>query len=106
MTLGVFLNYREEMINQHVDHPDFSALYLRHSKRLINGQFMWTLDIVQIAANEPGKGAFTRLLTHLEQYPYTIFIESVQTQKFANGLLKLGFVPHEFLEMCFYKLPK
>lgn len=106
MTLKSFLAYAGTRLQAHVDHPDFNALYLRHSRRPIEGKLRWVLDISQIAANEPGKGAFTLLLAQLQDFPYPIYVESVLSPRFAEHLLKIGFTRHDYDENSFYRLSK
>jgi hypothetical protein len=96
------------MRNAYVDEPGFDTLYVRVATRFLDGQRMRTIDLATIGASVPGGGAFTRLVTRLrDQYPtMTIFVESVQTDRFATKLRAMGFVEREWEPGNFYLLPK
>ena len=82
--------------NGRVTFPGFHDIYVRHTKRALAGEMRCpVLDLGQLEAIDPGKGAFTRLLKHIrEKWPeFWIYAECVQTQRFATKLLTLGFTP-------------
>jgi hypothetical protein len=91
-------------ISRYVEHPEFRSLYARIGPRYINlGKFRDTskmvcpvITIASIEAEDPGKGAFGRLLTHLnEKFPgWGIYVECVQEQdRLGAYLLRNGFSP-------------
>ena len=84
------------LTNQYVRHPNFKSLYVRYNnRRYINGEFVFNvLDIANIQARKPGKGAFTKLIIHLRNtYPLLVlYVESIQNPRFADRLERMGFV--------------
>jgi hypothetical protein len=96
--------------NAYVDEPGFSALYVRLTKRYINDNFINTIDLANIAAENPGDGAFTRLVKRLKkQHPaLTIYVESVLNPRFERKLLSMGFaeVPSYYGCHSYYLLPE
>jgi hypothetical protein len=81
--------------NAYVRYPGFTELYVRWTKRFYNGQVRSPcLDIARITARWPGKGGFDKLLKHLrERFPSLhICVECVQSDRFAEGLLRRQFV--------------
>ena len=80
--------------NQHIEHPDFSQLYVRKSHRYIRGTWRRNVfDIASITAIEPGTGAFGRLLIRLfDIWEGPIYVESVQTKRFTKYLLTHDFI--------------
>jgi len=93
-------------MNAYVRHPGFKHLYVRHTQRYIHGEIASpTLDLANIEATHPGKGAFTKLHKHLRQmYPeYWLYVESVMNPRFEKKLLALGFTQVDVgLSPCFY----
>lgn len=83
----------------------FHEIYVRVGKRYIGDQLVDTIDLANLNAKNPGSGAFKNLVKYLEgTYPeYTIYVESVLTQRFCDGLLRMGFTQQEHLHNCFYK---
>lgn len=78
-----------------VSHPGWGMLYVRRTRRFLDNTWVFpVLDLARIEAVHPNQGTFTRLLKYLRRmYPhYTIYVESVQTERFIERLLKLGFV--------------
>jgi hypothetical protein len=99
---------QERPSNLHVEYPGFETMYVRYTKRNLEGRMRECLDLAGLCANVPGRGAFTLLLTKLRQdYPdLPLFVESVLTDRFCNKLLRLGFKPVPYSEPpCFYMLP-
>jgi len=98
-TLEEFLG--NEMDRSYIADPNFNSLYLRKGSRYIHEQFADkaklhrdVLQIGNIAAATPGKGAFKRLLEKMENlWGGPIYVENVMSSQFACGLLKLGFLP-------------
>ena len=79
--------------NSFIQHPDWRALYIRVTERYIHGKKVPTIDLASIEARMPGNGAFRRLVDHLHRTYMTrgIFVESVLTKRFAEGLKRMGF---------------
>lgn len=94
--------------NMYVIHPEWASLYVRVTKRYLGGEMRDpVIDLANIAANNPGNGAFRKLVAELRsKYPQaTLFVESVLGERFKDGLLRMGFTqkPHE---PSFYLLPE
>jgi len=95
--------------NQHVTHPGWKEMYVRVTKRYLGGQIREpVIDLAAIEAIHPGKGAFRALVTELRKlYPQaSIFVESVQPERFKAGLLRMGFTQRENDEPSYYLLPE
>lgn len=95
-------------VRSHTRHRRFSELYVRHGWRALKpGFFFRPLEIARIEAVETGKGAFKELFAQLKKrYPLLpIYVESVLTQQFKNGLLRLGFEKRDLAQNFVY-LPK
>jgi hypothetical protein len=77
-----------------VSEPGWKILYVRVTRRALNGRLRSTIDLANLEATRKGKGAFRRLVAKLSAaYPdRTIFVELVQTERFLDGLLRMGFV--------------
>jgi hypothetical protein len=92
MDLIEFIN--SPIKNKHIEHPDFSQLYVRKSLRYVRGVcYKNVFDIASVAAIEPGTGAFGRLVARLlDIWGGPICVESVQTKRFVRYLLAHGFV--------------
>ena len=72
----------------------WKILYVRVTRRRLNGYLRPTIDLANLEATKKGKGAFRRLVEKLSTaYPgRTLFVESVQSERFLDGLLRMGFV--------------
>lgn len=84
--------------NQHVSHPDWKTLYVRVTKRALDGEIRDpVIDLANIEAKRPGKGAFRALVADLRKmYPQAwIFVESVQPERFKEGLLRMCFIQRD-----------
>lgn len=113
MTLTEFLRKRKLSAprNAFIDFPGFETLYVRRGPRVLgNHRRELVLDLAQVEALEPGKGAFTRLLKHIaRRYPhYWVFVECVLNERFAAALVtRFGFTQENVGESpCFYLAPK
>lgn len=88
--------------NEWVDHPGFNGLYLRKGAILIriNDKAWWCepcLTIASVEAENPGQGAFTRLIEKLKkEYNFAIYVENAHEKRFQEKLLKLGFTQVNF----------
>lgn len=94
--------------NLHVTYPGWSSLYVRVTKRYLGGVIREpVIDLASIEAKDPGKGAFRSLVAELQKaYPQaTLFVESVQPERFKAGLLRMGFAQRDE-EPSFYLLPR
>ena len=82
--------------NAYVKHPGFRSLYIRYTQMCLGRtsatewRYARVLQIANIEAKKPGKGAFKRLMKQLESYR-PLYVECVHNQQFANGLRKMGF---------------
>ena len=82
--------------NAYVDAPGFRSCYVRLTKRPIKGQVRDpVLDLANIEAEEPGKGAFSALVAQLRKDWPTLglYVESVLNPRFETKLLEMGFEP-------------
>lgn len=97
--------------NAWIAEPGFSGIYVRYTKRSINGRMRRVLDLASIQADQPGSGAFTRLLDKLKSnYPkLTLYIECVLPDRFAEALVnRFGFTrdPRYPNDRNYYLLPE
>lgn len=102
-TLKAFLEGPQR--NAYVRFPGFASLYVRHTVRF----GIETIDLANLEASEPGKGAFTALLGHLRQtYPAMgIWVECVLNERFKGKLDAMGFSRHdEGLSPSFFLSPE
>ena len=86
---------------------DTLTIYVRVGPRYLNGVlYEHVIDIANVTADVPGKGVFTRLVSHLrDTYPsFSLYVECVLTARFAKGLERLGFVPTNGNPRCFHIL--
>lgn len=106
MTLDEFIQKHQDdkliWPNAWVNCDGFSGMYVRVNERSINGEMLKIIDLANIKAKEPGKGTFRRLISHLtKSWPeYTIHVESVLSERFKDGLIRMGFknttIPNNF----------
>ena len=72
-------------------------IYLRITKRYINGTFHNSIDLATISVDEDcrNQGHFTRFLNHVEQVAdksgRIVYIESIVNKQFKKFLLKSGY---------------
>lgn len=96
--------------NAYVRYPGFKSLYIRHSQRYINREIASpVLDLANLEAKTPGKGAFTKLFNHLRKaYPeFWLYAKSVLNPRFEKKLMSLGFIQcSEGPAPSFYLPPK
>ena len=116
MTLDEFMRPDQRFKNQWLEHPEFSGLYVRKSRMIYfhkgdrrdkKNLSEKIIQLSNLAAKEPGKGAFTRLLAHIQEtYPdYVVYVENVLEDRFARHLKKIGFVEIS-LPLCYILEPK
>ena len=122
-TLQEFWNQQSGQRSTDVRAPDFVRLYVRKGKRYlrlrernktgsIHRQYCWVDNLLQIAnvmARNLGHGAFRKLVEQAEhQLHCNLFVENVFSDKFAEGLVRMGFVRlasgEEGSPPCFLKL--
>lgn len=69
-----------------------------------------TFDIANVTVTDKEQGKFTTLLTHCEKLGanegLAVYIENVQTQRFADFFIKRGYVQLGKFSPCFYRAPK
>lgn len=80
--------------NLNIKEVGFRELYVRNTYRYLGDQKVKTIDIARVEAKRKGKGTFKQLVQTIRQkYPdLVIYVECVQTERFAEGLVKMGFV--------------
>jgi hypothetical protein len=93
--------------NAYVNEPGFRDLYVRMSRRLLEGRMLYpVLDIANVEAEIPGNGAFTSLVERLLKQGHILYVESVLNKRFAAKLLRMGFIQVTFnVAPSFYKEP-
>lgn len=100
-TLAQFLNPEwptggPERWSCYIRYPGFSSLYVRKGPMYIagvnDGQQFNALQIANITATKPGKGAFTRLIHSEILRDWPIYVEHVLNERFQSKLERLGFV--------------
>lgn len=94
--------------NAWVVHSGFDSLYVRRTERF----GFPTLDVANVEAVEPGKGAFTRLVQQARnKYRLGVYVESVLNNRFGEKLLRMGFectqegLPPGGLGACYFLSP-
>ena len=83
------------------------TVYVRVGPRYLDGTlYEHVIDIANVTADVPGKGAFTRLVQHLRStYPtFSLYVECVLSARFEAGLERLGFVHTEGHPHCLHML--
>ena len=93
--------------NLWVKEKGFKGLYVRMTGRYFRqGLFDPTLDLANFEVTHPGTGTFTRLVERLRrQYPHiTLHVETVFSDRFCDGLLRMGFMPAQ--HRCFVLFPE
>ena len=77
----------------------YLRVYVRKSRRMIEGDFLSALDIASIQATFPGKGHGTKFLMEAERIsPFAVtFVECVHNERFRGWLVRNGWarVPGE-----------
>lgn len=80
-------------------------VYVRYSKRGLNGELVEALDIATITATPTGQGIGTRFITaahELNPWPMT-FVENSLNEHLTAWLERNGWLPHT-TPYCYYKL--
>lgn len=87
------------------------SIFVRRTKRIIEGGRRTTLDIanINIKPLEQGKGVFTKFLSEVEKNTLreAVFIENVLDTRFANFFIKNGYkilTEDDHFGVCFYKV--
>jgi len=92
--------------------PGWSRLYCRKGPRFLalpGCEHGWIDNLLQLAnltARKPGSGTFKKLLGKIErELRCNIFVENVLNPRFAEGLVRLGFIQLDGPEPpCFLKM--
>lgn len=96
--------------SEYVKRKGFLDLYVRVSRRLIDGELRETIDLASINARSPGRGCFKKLVADLrEKHPEVVlYVECVLSDRFAEGLERMGFIRDKSTgeSVCYYMLPK
>lgn len=75
----------------YIYHPDFYILYMWHGPmKILDIDYDNVVCIPNIKSRNCGAGAFKNLIYELSLY--NIYIENVLTDRFENGLSRLGFI--------------
>jgi hypothetical protein len=90
---------------------DNISIYVRQSKRFINGEHLDFLDLATIDIDPMGEKIFINLLDRIEKefHMYNIFIESILSDRFLNFFLKRGYTKtagidsNNVYRMCIFK---
>jgi hypothetical protein len=101
MTLDDFIERNKTnpyLRNQWVREKGFAELYVRIAMRCIEDRWVRCIDISNVRAQYPGKGAFTALVKKLQgKYPELwIYVECVLDDRFRGKLLRDGFIQNTF----------
>jgi len=93
--------------NAYVREPGFLSLYVRMGPRYLNGvKYDQVLDLANMLVKNKGRGTFTRLADRLLRSGLILYVESVQTQAFADKLLRDGWIPEKNrFPPSFFKFP-
>jgi len=85
----------QHRLRMHIFEPGFSTLYVRYTKRWIQGVAYYpVLDLASLEVEEKNRGAFTKLFNRIRsEYPaLPLYVENVLTFRFGEKLESLGFV--------------
>lgn len=101
MNLSQFLADANRPSNQWI-RERFMDVYVRRSKRYLNGQMIECLDFATVEVDERrrGKGHFTKFLLRFEQeaakLKRAVYVESILEPRLVPFLTRMGykFVPH------------
>lgn len=87
---------------------DNISIYVRKSKRNVNGEFLDFLDLATINIEPMGEKIFTNLLNRIEEEfsDRNIFVESILSDQFHNFFIKRGYVKTSGVDNNVYKLSK
>lgn len=93
--------------NQYI-RDDAMSIYIRKSRRLIDGEMIQFLDLanIQIEDDYQNKGIYSNLMKKIvEKYPdYNIFIENILNPHTEPILKKLGFKYTDSVDRCMYMI--
>lgn len=95
--------------NSYVSFPGWLNLYVRVTSRHLNGEERgMVIDLANIEARAKGKGTFKKLIAHIRKtYPGTVIhVEEVLSERFREGLPRLGFIPRRDHPTSFFLLPE
>jgi len=83
------------------------TVYMRVGPRYIDGvKHDRVIDIANVQAKHTGRGTFKKFVKFLrDTFPeYALYVESVLTDRFSDGLLRMGFTLSKVYSNCFYML--
>ncbi len=88
-----------------VDTLNFAECYVRVGLRDIAGALRKTINLANISARTPGQKAFTNLVHYLRDnyLDCYIYVENVQTERFGDHLLRVGFIHDDAHFGCYYR---
>lgn len=112
-TLNEFLNRTDGLGKERryvssrawVREAGFESLYVRRACHRVGGEMRETIDLASLTAETPGRGAFAALVAKLrrDRPALTIYVESVMTDRFSKGLVRMGFLEAgPSAPSCFY----
>ena len=116
MNLGEFMECGAR--NGYIDEEGFETLYVRRSCRSLPNlnPADWhdktikynAFDISKVEAIEKGKGTFKRFVSRIRRdYPaLAIYVECVLTDRFKEGLIRMGFTLCAGVDSCFLLPPE
>jgi hypothetical protein len=84
---------------------DSMEIYIRKSKRFIEGELRDFFDFATINLDESirGQKVFTNLLdSFIRKYPHNIYVESIQSPAVTHIIKKFGFKETELDNSCMY----
>lgn len=81
-------------------------VYVRKSRRFLNGEAITTLDIASIEAIVRGKGFFKTVRVAAENSGLSVYVENVLEPRLVDHLLRNGYtmIGDRNFTPCFYKI--
>jgi hypothetical protein len=78
--------------NAYVEEPGFDSLYVRKGRRYLGGIiYDRVVDLANMTARCPGRGAMTALITRLHAQGENVYVESILNERLVPKLLRMGF---------------
>lgn len=62
--------------------------YMRHSRRVVDGQIVQCVDVANVITTPQRKGTFTKFMTVLEELPINIYVENVLSKTLTQWFTK------------------
>ena len=82
------------------------AVYVRKSRRVIEGMPVETLEIGSVSTKKPGRGFFKYFILHLESKGQVVFVENVFNLGLLAMLVKANYTITPTEPPCAYRRPK